>query len=1679
MYTSKHSVKLTGSRQHTMFHFLWSAIAMIMLLLSNLPAWSVQYIKDVLLIGGSQSLTNSLKQNYQEQGWTLIDYDLNKGAGGDYIYLLYKTENNCSDPITSVSIYMGADGVTDIKENNGTLWYLAPHEGSKHFMDVKGDLNSGTGNNTDAIHLYYTREKYEESIYSGLEKLYVDNNEENSVGNAGSHSLDLNKGAGGESIYLHSKLYYPGVYEVMPTDTGRLGILDNGDLIYGRGGIHNRIVIADGATVILDGVDFSETGTGDDTYAQYPGIRCEGNATIILAEGSTNSICGGFSSYPGIWPGPEGTTLTIRGNGSLIVRSNGYGAGIGAPRGSSCGDIVIEDGNITVQSFATHKVNGTNIIYRGMSAAIGAGYNGTCGNITILGGNITAESSCGSAIGSCFGGKCGDINILGGTVFAKANNFDYNVNGKQIKCLSAAIGSSEVGTCGNITISNDVTCVTATKMNDAPYSIGAGGNNQYGNSVCGTVTIGAQEMGNISENPFIYTPIVRVPLYTTTSGTEGETGQGYQNFVDNDKSTKWCVIKDNNTSWTGTAFVEFNSENPFIPMGYILTTGDDNEQFKGRNPRNWVLKAKLDSDDQWVTIATVTNDTVLKDVNNADFRFAINNSSPYRYFRFEVSAVQSGNTLQLSEIKLIEGKNSSNKDLIKDVMLIGGSEDEVNSLKATYQEQGWCVIDYDLNKGAGGDYIYLIYKSEKAVHNVDNTYITDFCIYNKSNPPATLTYDDITYTHVPYDGGSHFEGTNGDLNSNAGGASIHLYYTKAHFTDNRVVADIFFDKNSGGAVGMYGENKGYDLNHYANGQYIYMHTTNVIGHGLPYFYGFETPLDEEGSWRGVNINDISGIIEYREAVHGGNKGFYFSPTMETISKKTEQILVSPEFDGRSGLVLEFQYHYRNRVATFQVGYSTQSDDIESFIWDDEIVADNRSWTKFERFFPKGTKYVAIKYITHPLILEYLYLDDLLCTENNHPSPDNLEITSCTEHSASFVWEEPDINNPITEYVYQYRKSSDPDWVWSDEVRVDGNKTTARISGLSGDTDYLFRVKAIYGDQESVFSKIRFVTATSLPYDFGFENGLGHWSMVDCNIIESYIYDINQKRLTGLRAAANREGRVGFLIDRSKTEQYLISPAFPTNAVIKCSFWYRSFSVCDCYNAYFQVGYSTTDKNIDSFIWSDKITAEGGQWQYYENLFPAGARYIAIKELPTSEYDLYLDDFSFEAFSSYSMPENISGSMTDKRISLSWQVPNNLVTGYAYQYRSQGSSGWSDEVTLNTNEVTLNDLSPNTGYNFRVKALYDGNNASNYKTISFATEGSPESIPFSQGFEHGLGGWRVKDGVIRSTIYSSQTSSVLPHSGDYCFSFNCEVSRDQYLISPYIDSDSPFKISLWYVGSNIEVGYSTTSKALDTFIWDTDIAEAKNWTQYTASLPAGTKYIAIKWIDGWFVYLDDFCFTDDKTVTFSKEGYSTFYSSKYDVTIPPGVKARTIKCNYNTGELYYETVADGDAWNNTVYSCTAVLLQRAPSNDVSTVTLKTSYPPAPKGVHVAYDYYPMLGSDDPSLTTGGDKYYKLTYDTDGKNIGWYWGAEDGGPFMNEANKAWLTILNGQDSPGRYIGLPDYDDVTTEITIIPCDDKKDDVWYDLFGRKLDGKPTVNDLYIHNGEKVLINTNETAPR
>ena len=132
-------------------------------------------------------------------------------------------------------------------------------------------------------------------------------------------------------------------------------------------------------------------------------------------------------------------------------------------------------------------------------------------------------------------------------------------------------------------------------------------------------------------------------------------------------SSKWCCW------FSGRAYVIFKASKAGVPVGYTITTGNDNEKYNGRNPKSWKLYGNnTGSNDAWELIDEVSDDKVLKDKNYTSYDFTCKCSTSYQYFKWEISAIHSGRTLQVGEFKLklqtCSHKNTDGSDALGDVI---------------------------------------------------------------------------------------------------------------------------------------------------------------------------------------------------------------------------------------------------------------------------------------------------------------------------------------------------------------------------------------------------------------------------------------------------------------------------------------------------------------------------------------------------------------------------------------------------------------------------------------------------------------------------------------------------------------------------------------------------------------------------------------------------------------------------------------------------------------------------------------------------------------------------------------------------------------------------------------------------------------------------------------------------
>ena len=144
-------------------------------------------------------------------------------------------------------------------------------------------------------------------------------------------------------------------------------------------------------------------------------------------------------------------------------------------------------------------------------------------------------------------------------------------------------------------------------------------------------------------------------------------------------SSKWCC------DFYSSANVIFKASKAGVPVGYTITTGDDNETWGGRNPKSWKLYGNnTGKDDAWELIDEVSDDKVLKDENNTSYDFPCEGSTSYQYFKWEISAIHGGDILQVGEFELklqtCSHKNADGSDALGDV---------INTVEPTCTERGY------------------------------------------------------------------------------------------------------------------------------------------------------------------------------------------------------------------------------------------------------------------------------------------------------------------------------------------------------------------------------------------------------------------------------------------------------------------------------------------------------------------------------------------------------------------------------------------------------------------------------------------------------------------------------------------------------------------------------------------------------------------------------------------------------------------------------------------------------------------------------------------------------------------------------------------------------------------------------------------------------------------------------
>ena len=248
--------------------------------------------------------------------------------------------------------------------------------------------------------------------------------------------------------------------------------------------------------------------------------------------------------------------------------------------------------------------------------------------------------------------------------------------------------------------------------------------------------------------------------FTALAGNpQGFTNETYAQLFDGKKTednfSKWCC------KFSGSANVIFAASKAGVPVGYTITTGNDNFTSKGRNPMSWKLYGNnVGKDGEWTLIQEVNNDTKLQDVNYTSYDFTCGGGKSYKYFKWEISAIHSGDVLQVGEFELkLQTCTHTNAD--------GSSAlgNAIKTVETTCTEHGYttykCSICHSIVKKYKTDELKkhtLTYHEAK--DGVKEHWQCDVCHKYFSDADAT---QEVSYAILLYPAYAVFEGSTGTL----------------------------------------------------------------------------------------------------------------------------------------------------------------------------------------------------------------------------------------------------------------------------------------------------------------------------------------------------------------------------------------------------------------------------------------------------------------------------------------------------------------------------------------------------------------------------------------------------------------------------------------------------------------------------------------------------------------------------------------------------------------------------------------------------------------------------------------------------------------------------------------------------------------------------------------------------
>ncbi len=727
---------------------------------------------------------------------------------------------------------------------------------------------------------------------------------------------------------------------------------------------------------------------------------------------------------------------------------------------------------------------------------------------------------------------------------------------------------------------------------------------------------------------------------------------------------------------------------------------------------------------------------------------------------------------------------------------------------------------------------------------------------------------------------------------------------------------------------------------------------------LPYNYGFESEgsLGEGWTLNNVANNNTNYVKVSTTSAKTGTYGYQLS---SYNGGTANQLLVSPELDAPSGVVVSFAYKSSNSgsygVETFKVGYSTTDTDPASFTWGDAINESSATWKTFEETYPAGTKYVAVNYISSNKY--YLYVDDFTFeTNETYKKPKNFSQVSWTSTSATLSW-----TAGSTEEAWQIVYSTDADFNPSLASPIDVTTNPYTLTGLVAETTYYAYIRADYGEDHfsSWSDKLTFIasaaveltlnddikTSNYLPfYGYKANAASNHGQFIIPSTSLTSVIDNNITKLTFYNSTSSVNfgtvtykvylkevsftsfGTAEFVDWASMTEVYSGSLTITGNKmeiILDTPFTYGGD---DLMVGFYQTATGTASAYADTWVGATASEYTG----VYSYLYSSTPYYYRTQFLPKTTIT-YLP-----IISSTPKPKFLSAAnITNNSVQLSW---TSTATSFDLLYKADGDGDWTSIEGITANPYTLTGLNQLTPYEVKVRGDFGLDGKSDYtNAISFTTKVNPiVAYPYTENFNSLSSGeipayWDNSEGTTADNDFkwSYNTSYGTGHEGK-CVRFdsysNNNGNTNFLKTRPFnFTEGQPMKLSFWYknpTGGDFSVYASTDGGTTYPTVLATALTGKSDWTQKEIDIPASVfgnnVVIVFKGTSNYGsgdarIYLDDVIISEVSAYSMSVSGGDVSENTIAFGTVKNTTTTKTFTINNDgSGDLTDVSVVSSDA-----------------------------------------------------------------------------------------------------------------------------------------------------------------------